>query len=215
MKDSWDGTQDPLAALRAGRPAPFEDFVRSETRTFLAYFVRLGASRAEAEDLAQETFLKLFRSASRSSQASYDARGQFAGYAFRVARNVWIDRLRRSRGAGPGAMGDVAEAQVHVDLRLDRAPAAPEDGMVQRESAQVVRDAVASLPEGHRTVFELAVVEELPYAAIAEALEIPVGTVKSRMHSAVSRVREALEERERVESALRSRRGPSHGGGQA
>ncbi len=211
MKDSWDGTQDPLAALRAGRPAPFEEFVRSETRTFLAYFVRLGASRAEAEDLAQETFLKLFRSAASSAATSYDVRGQFSGYAFRVARNVWIDRLRRSRGAGPGPMGDVSDAQVHMDHRLNRAPAAPDEGLVQRESAQVVRDALASLPDGHRAVFDLAVVEELPYLAIAEALEIPVGTVKSRMHSAVARVRAALEERERVEDALRAR-GESAGG---
>lgn len=205
MKDSWDGTQDPLAALRAGRPAPFEDFVRSETRTFLAYFVRLGATRSEAEDLAQETFLKLFRSAAASSATSYDVRGQFAGYAFRVARNVWIDRLRRTRGAGPGPMGDVTETQAAVDHRLDRSEATPEEGLVQRESAEVVREAVASLSEGHRAVFELAVVEELPYAAISEALEIPLGTVKSRMHSAVARVRVALEERERVEAALRDR----------
>jgi RNA polymerase sigma-70 factor (ECF subfamily) len=214
VKDSWDGMQDPLAALRAGRPAPFEDFVRSETRTFLAYFVRLGATRSEAEDLVQETFLKLFRSAA-SSATSYDVRGQFAGYAFRVARNVWIDRIRRTRGAGPGAMGDVTEIQAAVDHRLDRAPAGPEEGLVRRESAAVVREAVASLSDGHRAVFELAVIEELPYAAIAEALDIPLGTVKSRMHSAVARVRGALDERERVAAALRARGGPAGGGMQA
>ena len=61
------------------------------------------------------------------------------------------------------------------------------------------------------TVFDLAVVEELPYLAIAEALEIPVGTVKSRMHSAVARVRAALKERDRVEDALRTRRGSAGG----
>jgi RNA polymerase sigma-70 factor (ECF subfamily) len=215
VKDSWDGTQDPLAALRAGRPAPFEEFVRSETRTFLAYFVRLGATRSEAEDLAQETFLKLFRSAAASSATSYDVRGQFAGYAFRVARNVWIDRIRRTRGAGPGPMGDVTESQAAVDHRLDRSAASPEDGLVRREGAEVVREAVATLSEGHRIVFELAVVEELPYAAIAEALDIPLGTVKSRMHSAVARVRGALEERERVENALRERQSGSGGGLQA
>jgi len=212
VKDSWDGAQDPLAALRAGRSAPFEEFVRVETRTFLAFFLRLGASRSEAEDLAQETFLNLFRSASRTSSTSYDARGQFAGYAFRVARNAWIDRLRRRRGAGLGPMTDVADAQVHVDHRLARRPSGPDEGLLQRESAQVVRDAVAALSEAHRLVFELAVVEELPYQAIAEVLDIPVGTVKSRMHSAVGRVRGALEERARVEQALEARK-RSPGGG--
>ncbi|MGB0333559.1 MAG: sigma factor-like helix-turn-helix DNA-binding protein, partial [Planctomycetota bacterium] len=60
-----------------------------------------------------------------------------------------------------------------------------------------------------------AVIEELPYAAIAEALDIPLGTVKSRMHSAVARVRGALDERERVAAALRARGGPAGGGMQA
>lgn len=213
MRDSWDGTQDPLSALRAGSPGAFEEFVRAETRTFLAYFIRLGAGRSEAEDLVQETFLKLFRSAAQASATSYDARGKFAGYAFRVARNVWIDRRRRARSAM--ASGDVEAVQVEVDHRLDRAIGRPEDELVRMESSDVVRVAVAGLPETHRAVFELAVVEELPYAAIAEALEIPVGTVKSRMHSAVARVRDALLERERVQEALRERGRDGAGGMQA
>ena len=113
------------------------------------------------------------------------------------------------------ASGDVEAVQVEVDHRLDRAIGRPEDELVRMESSDVVRVAVAGLPETHRAVFELAVVEELPYAAIAEALEIPVGTVKSRMHSAVARVRDALLERERVQEALRERGRDGAGGMQA
>lgn len=214
MKDSWDGAEDPLAALRAGRSGPFEAFVTSETGTFLRYFARLGASRSEAEDLAQETFLKLFRSSAQiaqSTDAAYDARGQFRGYAFRVARNVWIDRVRRGssdRRTAPEPVEGEADPGP-ADARAER----PDESAMRDEASQRIRRAVAALPESHRVVFELAVIEELPYAEIAESLDIPVGTVKSRMHTAVGRVRRALEEKDRVQEAIRTRasarRGPS------
>lgn len=223
MKDSWDGDQDPLAALRAGRSGPFEAFVHAETSTFLGFFSRLGASRAEAEDLVQETFLKLFRTSAQPADAAprglaadpgpaespagggvqYAARGQFSGYAFRVARNVWIDRVRKraSERTVPEGESTQGEQDQRVDPRLER----PEEGAMRLESSERIRRAVESLPDSHREVFELAVVEELPYAAISEALEIPVGTVKSRMHNAVRRVRESLDEEDRVREAVRVR----------
>ena len=209
MKDSWEGTDDPLSALRSGDPAPFEDFVRSETRAFLAFFIRLGAGRSEAEDLVQETFLKLFRSAATSRATSYDARGRFAGYAFRVARNVWIDRRRRLRLVPTDRVE--AELQVASDGRTERSVPAPDAPLLERESSEVIRAVVGALPEGHRAVFELAVIEELSYSAISEALEIPIGTVKSRLHSAVLRVRAALQERERVQEALLDRANRARG----
>ena len=228
MKDTWDGERDPLAALRAGRSGPFEAFVQAEIRTFLGFFFRLGATRSEAEDLTQDTFLKLYASSAQVQAADatkgdppmvgaeaeveaapspvrYDARGQFAGYAFRVARNVWIDRVRKRAGDRSVSESDsgtgVGGVDVHADPRVEQ----PEARAMRVESSERIREAVGSLPESHREVFELAVVEELPYAAISEALDIPIGTVKSRMHNAVRRVRTALEEEDRVRDAVRAR----------
>ena len=222
MKDTWDGERDPLAALRAGRSGPFEAFVKAEIRTFLGFFFRLGATRSEAEDLTQDTFLKLYASSAQiqgadatgggpglpdgagtASPVRYDARGQFAGYAFRVARNVWIDRVRKRSGDRSVSESEtgVGGIDVHADPRVEQ----PEARAMRVEASQRIRDAVGSLPESHREVFELAVVEELPYAAISEALDIPIGTVKSRMHNAVRRVRTALEEEDRVHDAVRAR----------
>jgi RNA polymerase sigma factor (sigma-70 family) len=91
LKGHWDADRDPLVALHNGDPAPFEDFVRSEAGTLIAFFVHLGAERSEAEDLAQETFVKLYKSATH-----YEPRAAFSSYALRVARNAWIDRRRRA-----------------------------------------------------------------------------------------------------------------------
>ena len=146
MKDLWDGERDPLAALVEGRTGPFEAFVEAETSTFLGFFGRLGARRSEAEDLTQETLLKLFRLASASipgsasvpsaGAASYEARGQFRGFAFRVARNVWIDRGRKRSteplvvdgdsqfGADPGAESPEARLETAEESARIRAAVA-------------------------------------------------------------------------------------------
>ena len=181
MKGTWDSARDPLAALRRGDPALFEDFVRTEAATLVGFFRRLGAGRAEAEDLAQEVFLKLFRQA-----PTYDPRGAFEAFAMRIARNAWIDRRRR-RAARP---------RTETALELEPAgPAAdPGAGATAREEAERLRRALAQLSESHALAFELGVVQGRPYAEIAAELGIPVGTVKSRVHHAVRRLRAALEE---------------------
>ena len=195
LKDPGHGTGDPLVALRGGDPGPFEAYVASEAGRFMGFFGRLGATRSEAEDLVQETFLKLFRLASQhAAGADYAAQGRFDAYAFRVARNVWIDRSRR-RAAQPAHSGqDATELPIATDARRETAaPPTAEAQLELEEESDRVRQAVSALPETHRLVFELGVVQELPYGEIASALEIPVGTVKSRMFNAVKRVRAALE----------------------
>jgi len=194
LKGDRDRDRDPLAALRAGDVGPFEDFVRAGTGSLLAFFRRLGADAQAAEDLTQETFLKMFHAAAR-----YEPRERVEAYAFRVARNAWVDHCRRraarphdavgsSLDAGPARSGAGADGPLAAD-----GPGALE-GLMRRESAERLRAAVGELPETHRLVVELALMQELPYGEIAAVLEIPVGTVKSRMFHAVRKLREALAE---------------------
>ncbi len=185
MKGSWDEGPDPLSALRDGDPGRFEAFVRSETGTLVGFFLRQGAERAEAEDLTQEVFLRLFRSSTH-----YDARDRFSAYTWRVARNAWIDRKRRRVFRGEG--GEDERGPFGGDLPDEHE--AVLDGMERSEEAGKVHSALARLSETHRLVFELGVVQELPYATIADMLSVPVGTVKSRMFHAVRKLRELLGE---------------------
>lgn len=190
MQGTWDTDRDPLEALAAGDSGPFEAFVHASLPTFLGFFRRLGADEPEAEDLVQEVYLKLFQSA-----RTYFPSGRFAPFAFRVARNAWIDRRRRGavqpRAAGGQEEGPVDPAAPGLEAHPGREQA-PGGRQEQREEAQRVRTALASLPEGQRLVFELGVVQELSYAEIGALLEIPEGTVKSRMFHAVRRLRELL-----------------------
>lgn len=196
MKGTWDSDRDPLAALRDGDPCLFEAFVAAETPIFRAFFHRMGASRDEAEDLVQEVFLRMFRHA-----PGYRPTGKFQAFAYRVARNAWIDRQRR-RGARPRrAVGGGGEEE--PGLELVTADPAPEEVAEQQEEAGRVGAALARLPETHRLVFELGVVEELPYSEISQLLEIPEGTVKSRMFHAVRKLRDLLEGVRRPEEGTR------------
>lgn len=190
LKGSWDVGRDPLSALREGDPAPFEAFVSRETATFRGFFRRLGALPHEAEDLVQEVFLKLFRHAD-----TYEPSGRFAAFAFRIARNAWIDAERR-QAVRPRRVRGMEELGVDADAlaRLTAQTSAPGERASELEEGARIRSAVASLSERHRIVFELAVMQELPYHEISALLEIPEGTVKSRMFHAVRKLRELLEE---------------------
>lgn len=186
MRGSWDGERDPLAALAAGDAALFEEFVRAEVGTFVGFFRRLGAGHHEAHDLAQEVFLKLFQHSRR-----YRPSERFPAFAFRVARNAWIDRGRRRAARGGGrvhAAGTVGEVE---GLAPPRDEDEPDDELAGR-ARRLVR-ALGELSEAHRSVFELAVLQELGYQEVSALLGIPVGTVKSRMFHAVRRLRAALE----------------------
>lgn len=183
MKGDWDALGDPLVALRDGDVTVFETFVRSETPTFRGFFRRLGAAVDEAEDLAQEVFVRLVRYAPR-----YRDQDRLDAFCFRTARNVWIDS-RRSRGLRRGELSDPHDELARV---TDRAPE-PIEPLARREEADRALALLHQLPEGQRLVFELGVIAERPYPEIARELGIPVGTVKSRMFNAVRRLRDLLE----------------------
>lgn len=187
MRERWDGERDPLAALAAGRPEPFEEFVAAEAGSLLGFFRRLGAGPGEAEDLVQETVLKLFKGAQ-----NYQPSGRFEAYAFRAARNVWIDSRRRaavrertspeSEEAGPMLVEDVPGREPE-----------PFEEMQLEERSELLHSAVLRLDALHREAFELGVMQGLPYVEVAELLGVPIGTVKSRVYNAVQRLREDLQ----------------------
>jgi RNA polymerase sigma-70 factor, ECF subfamily len=169
---------DPLVALQGGDPLPFEAFVRSWSSTLVAYFIHQGSPASRAEDLTQDVFLRLYKSAMR-----YRPRERFTAYCFRTARNVWIDDCRRSaaRGERLGESSDPAETPGHHPD-----PSAP---LVFREEERSLQALLDELPIGQRRVFELVLLAELDYGEIGAMLSIPVGTVKSRMFHAVRKLR--------------------------
>ncbi len=188
MKGSWDRDRDPLVALRRGERDLFEEFVRTEAAGLISFFQRLGGSRPEAEDLSQEVFLKLYR-----YSANYQPQGAFEAFAMRIARNAWIDRRRREAAhvaTRPFGPSDDDSAAV-VD---PPAPASePSLRMNQGEERARLGAALSRLSANHALIFELAVIQGRPYPEISAELDIPVGTVKSRVFHALRNLRATLE----------------------
>lgn len=160
------------------------------------FLMRLGVAAPDAEDLAQDVFFRIFAHA-----ADYTPTARFTTYLYRVARNASIDYFRRRGRRGVTESLDRPDGEGEGTTPLDRlaAPAPAPSPMERDEEIRrrraLLREAVDSLPSRERAVFALAAPGDMPYADIAAVLDIPVGTVKSRMHAAVHRLRAHLRRR--------------------
>jgi RNA polymerase sigma-70 factor, ECF subfamily len=185
-----------MARVREGDESAF-DRLMERHRPAVYHFLRsLFADPGRAEDGAQETFLRLWLARHR-----YRPEAPLRSYLYRIARNYFLNRVRdepevlvadlAEPGASAPAGGQPTAPLWQMTIAPEPAPL-PDDLLVARYRVWRIRRAVASLPAHHRLVFTLAHDESLSYREIARILEIPVGTVKSRMSAAVRMLRERL-----------------------
>jgi len=143
----------------------------------------------DVEGAVQETFVRALR-----ALPSYSGAGSFAGWLVAIAVNLCRDRLRRRRLVPFVALdGEDGERSGPI-AALASAEPSPERAAMARQAVARVRAAVAALPVRQREAFALRFWVGLDLAAIAEALAVDVGTVKTHLHRALQRVREAAEE---------------------
>lgn len=140
----------------------------------------------EARDVAQEAFV-------RAWQALPSFRGQSAFYTwlFRIVVNVATDRARQRAARGRAFGGEALPAEEWERTLVDP-EAGPEETAHRAEQRQRISQALGTLPEHHRTIIMLSDLEGLSYREIAEVLDIPMGTVMSRLHNARKRLRGVL-----------------------
>jgi RNA polymerase sigma-70 factor (ECF subfamily) len=150
---------------------------------------RMTGDAHRGEDLKQETFVRLFE-----KRAGYQSTGRFSTYLWRIALNLCYDEIRRQERRrrvfsedAPTGEGEDASARA-----IAESPG-PDLRAAQCEESALVRGALLQLPEIYRTVLVLRHYEDLKLAKIAEVLEIPEGTVNSRMAEALSRLSRLLE----------------------
>ncbi len=149
-----------------------------------SFMQRSGVSEAAAEELAQEALLAVWRKAELFDPASTGA----AAWIFTIARNLRIDAHRRERRGGLTETSDV-----EIEFQVDESPQ-PDSQLAAAQSGQRVRAALSQLSSDQKRVVELSFFEEKAHAEIAELLGIPLGTVKSRLRLAMTKLRNLLSE---------------------
>ena len=185
-----------------GKPGSFELLVRRHAQELFQFVLRFTGDSVAAEDVVQESLLQVHTSA-----ATFDPTRRFKPWLFTIAANKARDYLRRrSRrhevpfDAHLGEEGDTGRRFIHLfasDI------AAPDEELLIDEKRRVVRTVLEAMPEKLREVLVLAYYHRFPYKDIAEIVDIPLGTVKSRLHAAVVAFGEAYRAAV-VESAKRT-----------
>ena len=163
----------------AADDSAFERYVLPEIEVLLRVAHSLTRNHAEAEDLVQDTLLRAYRGI-----AGFDGRHPRA-WLLTILRNTHINRNRRRR---PELLRDPDTATDRLAVAGDRTDAIVDDDL----DIEIVR-ALDSLDEAFRQVVDLVDIDGLTYAEAAEVLDVPVGTVMSRLHRARSRIRDRLD----------------------
>ena len=175
--------EDLIRLVRQGETSAFEMLVKRYEMPLFNYIARMIGSRSEAEDLFQETFLRVYKHLDR-----FRTTGRFRPWVYRIATNLCKDHIKyRSRHRTVSLDKDRGGSESSsrlVDRIADRNPS-PSDQARESELAGLLETAIGCLSAKHRSVFLMARYEGLSYDDIAHALGIPLGTVKSRMNKAV------------------------------
>ncbi len=177
-----------IAEARTGNQGAFNSLVGRYEKELYGYLRRYVGDATLAEDVFQNTFLKVYEKLDQ-----YEQGRPFRPWLYTIATHQAVDTLRRQNRRKAvsldrhGSSGLESDQSSLADLLVAR-DESPQDAMSREEQKQALRQAVEELPELYRQVMLLAYYQEMKYKDIAEVLGVPLGTVKSRLHAAVNRL---------------------------
>ncbi len=184
--------QEVVEQARDGRESAYRELIRRYQRPVFSLIYRMVRDRELAEDLSQETFVKVLNAIDR-----YRPEFKFSSWVFKIANNAAIDHLRRkeldtlSLDGGPDAT--TAERVEATALQIGDSSESPLDELEARELGSAIERAIGKLRPEYQTCIILRHVEGRPYDEIADILELPLGTVKTYIHRARAELRELLD----------------------
>ena len=184
--------QEVVLLARDGKEAAYRELVRRYERPVFSLIYRIVRNRELAEDLSQDTFVKVLNALS-----SYRSEYKFSSWVFKIANNVAIDQVRRREldtlsleGSPHATTPEMIEA---TTLEIGEPAESALDEVANRELGSQIERAIARLRPEYRSCILLRHVEGRPYEEIAEIMDLPLGTVKTYIHRARHELRKALE----------------------
>jgi len=181
---------DPELVRRclAGDEGAYRELVGRYERQVYSLAFRMVRVREDAEDLTQETFVRMFRALDR-----YDPTRAFPAWIFTIAARLSIDHVRRRRLKTVSLTRVEPGSEEERTIEVEDTSLGPEELAVRSEEERAAGDLIGSLPEHYRVVVMLRHQQGLSYEEIAEALRLPLGTVKARIHRARALLKQRLE----------------------
>ena len=183
--------REAVLAVLGGEREAFRGLVERHQSRVFHLAKSLVRNPSDASDIAQETFVRAF-----VNLKSYRSQGSFTAWVAKIANNLSIDFLRRQKtqAATPfdEAVAEKESEDLQAGLLAGRIRSDPQAAALRRELGEQLEAALRQLPEKHRAILLLREIDGLSYEELAEALEIPVGTVMSRLFHARSKMQTIL-----------------------
>ena len=188
-----EGSSDAEVMLRvkAGDQPAFNYLVQKYRRPLVSFMYRMARNAAVAEDLAQEVFLRVYR-----SRESYEASAKFTTWLYRIATNLAVNHARDTRHERPEIMVSLDEPDEATGMTMDLADGeiTAEQAMLRRERLMGIRRKIEALPERQRLAVVMHKYQQMDYRQIAEVLELSESATKSLLFRAYETLREQLKE---------------------
>jgi RNA polymerase sigma factor (sigma-70 family) len=175
-----------IKSALAGDQAAFKALMDRHRAAIFHIVIKIVRDNESAADLVQETFMKAF-----TSLHTYRSEYKFSTWLYRIAANAAIDHIRKQRIQMLSLNASVDTESGQIDLEVPDDSYNPEKDLEEREKRLSINEAIASLPEKYRTVIIYRHKDDKSYEEIAEALSLPIGTVKAR----IFRARELLKKK--------------------
>lgn len=176
-----------MMRVKNGDEAAFEELVKRHQSIVVATVSKMLGNSSDAEDIAQQVFIRLWKSAPR-----YKVKAKFTTYMFTIMRNLVFNESRRRSRKKESSINE-REDEFHLQTE-DSNTKSPDNQVLQEELQAAVDNAIAELPEKQRLAVILRRYENMPYEEIADVLELSVSAVKSQLFRARAVLRESLQQ---------------------
>jgi RNA polymerase sigma-70 factor (ECF subfamily) len=182
---------DVMLRVKAGDDSAFNYLVQKYRRPMVNFMYRMAHNTAGAEDLAQEVFLRVYR-----SRESYEASAKFTTWLYRIATNLAVNHARDTRHERAENQVSLDEPDEESGRTLDLPDATPsvEENLVQRQRLAAIRQHVQALPERQRIAVVMHKYQQMDYRQIADVLKLSESATKSLLFRAYETLREQLRE---------------------
>jgi RNA polymerase sigma-70 factor (ECF subfamily) len=180
-----------MLRVKAGDESAFDYLVQKYRRPLVSFMYRMARSTAAAEDLAQEVFLRVYR-----SRQTYEASAKFTTWLYRIASNLAINHARDTRHERPEVTVSLDEPDEESGTTLDVADSSisAEEALLRRERMRAIRSKVEALPERQRLAVIMHKYQQMDYKQIAEVLKLSESATKSLLFRAYQTLREQLKQ---------------------